>query len=76
MPVDYTPCCFTVLLWLAAVLLVGRYLHQHAPAYEAEREDPSKPSPRTIFWTIIIAILLAIPAFGLLWWTAWMLGRA
>jgi hypothetical protein len=67
MPVDYTPCCFSGLLWLIAVVVVGQYLHRHAPAYEAEREDRSKPSPRTVFWTIIAAILLAIPAFALAW---------
>ena len=67
MPVSYFPCFFPGLLWLVAVYLVGRYIHRHAPAYEADRENPSKPSPRTVFWTMVAAFLLAIPAFGLVW---------
>lgn len=61
------PCFFPGLLWLVAVYLVDQYIHRHAPAYEARRDDPSKPSPRTVFWTMIAAILLAIPAFALFW---------
>ena len=67
MPVSYFPYFFHGLLWLVAVYLVGRYIHRHAPAYEADRENPSQPSPRTVFWTMVAAFLLAIPAFGLVW---------